>query len=421
MTPVSLPTESFYVSVDEKVLHWAMARIEEQFRDLLENGTQARGIPPSVYAAGQHLNPYSLNQRGFYGTAAALLVMSRSRPSPNRIGIIEGLIKYVSDRPGIEQALLSTEEDQAMLSARLILDWKMAFKCADLLHALAATPAAVAGREILLQRILQRFSMGRRKAGGWAVDLDPDRERDPLATASVVRSLNAAGLAVESADLGLVRSDALAVGQVSPYVRCFCLLVLLEVAGNDDSTSKIWSDLLDTLRPELHQRTEANYEFTVGNRQYYVRVPWQLYLIASAARCKPSSLIFTSDVRRALLDCVQAIDSPEGYVYTAFGHMKSTRTYSILMDTLWCVSSQLHTSKILARMSLVGNWAIRILYARASAWLALFAALALAGVGLYAWLSASSSLFDAVGPELAAAVLLAIISFLLSRVRTRKR
>jgi hypothetical protein len=150
-------------------------------------------------------------------------------------------------------------------------------------------------------------------------------------------------------------------------------------------------------------------------------VPWQLYLIASAARCKPTSLIFTSDVRRALLDCVQAVDSPEGYVYTAFGHMKSTRTYSILMDTLWHVSGQLHTSKILARMSLVANWAIRILYARASAWLALFAAVALAGVGLYAWLSASSSRFDAVGPELAAAVLLGVISFLLSRVRMRKR
>lgn len=421
MTPVALPTESFYVSVDEKVLHWAMTRIEEQFRDLLENGAQAQGIPSSVYAAGQHLNPYSLNQRGFYGTAAALLVMSRSRPSSNRIGIIEGLIKYVSDRPGIEQTLMSTEEDQAMLPARLILDWKMAFKCADLLYALAATPPAAAGREILLQRILQRFSAGRRKTGGWAVDLDPDRDRDPLATASVVRSLNAAGLAVEPADVDLVRSDALAVGQVSPYVRCFCLLVLLEVAGNDDSTSKVWNDLLDTLRSELHDRTEANYEFTVGNRQYYVRVPWQLYLIASAARCKPTSLIFTSDVRRALLDCVQAVDSPEGYVYTAFGHMKSTRTYSILMDTLWHVSGQLHTSKILARMSLVANWAIRILYARASAWLALFAALALAGVGLYAWLSASSSRFDAVGPELAAAVLLGVISFLLSRVRMRKR
>ncbi len=421
MTPVSLPTENFYVSVDEKVLSWAMSRIEEQFRDLLDNGTQAAGIPLGVYAAGQHLNPYSLNQRGFYGTAAALLVMSRSRPSPNRIGIIEGLIKYINDRPALEQGLLDTEEDQAMLPARLILDWKTAFKCADLLYALAATPPAVAGRETLLQNVLRRLEDGRRKTGGWSVDLDPSRDRDPLATASVIRGLHAAGVSVEPSDIDLVRQDAMTVGRVSPYVRCVCLLVLLEVNESDDSTVKIWNDLLDVLRPELHERTEANYEFTVGNRQYYVRVPWQLYLIASASICKPMSLIYTSDVRRALLDCVQAVDSSDGYVYTAFGHMKSTRTYSILMDTLWRVSKQLQTSKFLARTSLTANWAIRILYAQISARIALLAALGLAGLAAYAWLSESNSRLSAIGPELAAAVLLGLISFLLSRVRSRRK
>ena len=421
MTPVALPSERFYVSVDEKVLLWGMARIEEQFRDLLENGAQAEGVPPGVYAAGQHLNPYSLNQRGFYGTAAALLVMSRSLPSANRIGIIEGLIKYINDRPHIEQGLANTAEDRAMLPARLILDWKMAFKCADLLYALAATPAAVAGRETLLQSLLGRLHSGHRAAGGWAVDLDASRDRDPLATASVVRGLNAAGLPIDATDLDLVRADASAVGSASPYVRCFCLLVLLEVNGSDEVARGIFDALLDTLKPELHEPTEANYEFTVGNRQYYVRVPWQLYLIAGAALCKPTTLLFTPDVRRALLGCVQAVDSPDGYVYTAFGHMKSTRTYSVLMDTLWRVRSQLHTSKAVARVSSVANWTIRVLYARFSAWIALLAGVALAGVGLYAWLGRSDSRFGAVGPELVAAVLLAVISFLLSRVRTRRR
>jgi hypothetical protein len=306
------------------------------------------GIPQGFYAAGQHLNPYSLNQRGFYGTAAALLAMRRSRPSPNRIGIIEGLIKYINDRPALEQGLADTEEDQAMLPARLILDWKVAFKCADLLYALAATPPAVAGRETLLQDVLGRLHAGHRKAGGWAVDLAPGRDRDPLATACVIRSLHAAGVNVEPSDLDLVRSDAMTVGSASPYVRCLSLLVLLEAGGGDDNTTKIWDDLLDTLRSELHDRTEANYEFTIGNRQYYVRVPWQLYLIASASICKPTSLIFTSDVRRALLDCVQG-------------------------SIPWRATSE------------------------------------------------SSSRLNAVGPELAAAVLLGVISLLLGRVRTRKK
>ncbi len=421
MRPVALPTENFYVSVNEKVLQWAMTRIEEQFRDLLENGTQAAGMPEGIYAAGQHLNPYSLNQRGFYGTSAALLVMSRTRPSPNRIGIIEGLIKYVADRETIEHDVPSTEEDQAMLPARLFLDWNIAFKCADLLYALAAAPAAAAGREALLKKVLGILVAARRQAGGWAVDLDPVHDRDPLATASIVRGLHAAGVAVDSADLDLVRKDAAEPGSVSPYVRCFCLLVMAEIGDGDDKALKIWRELFDILRHELHERTEANYEFVIRNRQYWVRVPWQLYLIASTAHCKPASLIFAPDIRRALLDCLQAVDSPEGYVYTAFGHMKSTRTYGILMDTLWIVRSRLHTTRILSRLSLMANWTIRIVYARSSMWLALSAAFGLTGFGLYVWISGSAGRVAEVGPELAAAALLGIISFLLSRERSRRR
>ena len=177
-----------------------------------------------------------MNQRGFYGTAAALLAMTEPAVT-EPIGIIEGLIKYINDRQALEQGLADTEEDRAMLPARLILDWKMAFKCAELLYALAATPRAVAGRETLLQDVLGRLHAGHRKAGGWAVDLDPGRDRDPLATACVIRSLNAAGVNVEPSDLDFVRGDAMTVGSASPYVRCLCLLVLLKVGGGDDHTA----------------------------------------------------------------------------------------------------------------------------------------------------------------------------------------
>ena len=102
MAPVLLPSPSYFVSVDGLALRTGMARIEEQFRDLLENGNQAQGLPGGMYAAGQHLNPYSMNQRGLYGTAAALLVLGRSQPSPRQIALIEGLIRYISERPTLE-------------------------------------------------------------------------------------------------------------------------------------------------------------------------------------------------------------------------------------------------------------------------------------------------------------------------------
>lgn len=421
MEPVLLPSSSFYVTVDRAVVQWAMDRIEEQFRDLLENGAQSQGIPQGVYAAGQHLNPYSLNQRGLYGSAGALLVLGRSRPSARRIEFIEGLIKYVNERPAVEESLVRTEEDAAWLTARVAREGKTTFKVAELLYALSAAPPAAAGRETLLRNLLESIRQGHRPGGGWSVDLDPANERDALATASVIRSLHWAGIAVEETDLKVTRKDASDTQSVSPYVRTFCLLVLLEVEGVREDAVKLWNELLDALRPELHDRTEANYEFRLGNRQHYVRIPWQLYLISGAALCRPASIIFESDIRHTLLDAIQAVGKNEGYTYPAFGHMKSTRTYSILMDTLWLVSAKLTGSRYIARASTIANWGIRIAYSKSATIFALIAAFALIGFALYSWATGSDGQLSAVGPEVAAAILLGILSFLLSALRTRRR
>lgn len=421
MDPVLLPTSNFYVTVDRQVLQWAMGRIEQQFRDLLENGAQARGVPAGIYAAGQHLNPYSANQRGLFGTAAALLVLGRSRPSSRRLEFIEGLIKYVNERPVVEKAMVRSEEDEAWLTTRLLSEGRAAFKVAELLYALSAAPPAAVGRETLLTSLLERIKEGHRASGGWAVDLDPVQAPDPLATASVVRGLHAAGIAVDDVDLKIVQKDAFDSLFVSPYVRIFCLLVLFEVQGVQDETSKVWNTLFESLQPELHDRTEANYEFRLGNRQEYVRIPWQLYLISGAALCRPSSLIFESGIRRALLDAIQAVATNAGYIYPAFGHMKSTRTYSILMDTLWRVQDKLTTSRYIARLSSIANIGIRLVYSRAVMSLAVLAALALIGLALYSWATKSSDIWSAVGPEILSAVLLGVLSFLLSRIRAGRR
>jgi hypothetical protein len=218
MRPILLPSTNYYISADSRVLKEAMLRIEEQFRDLIEDGAQAQGLPAGMYAAGQHLNPYSMNQRGLYGTAAALLVLARSRPSPERIKLIEGLIRYINARPNIELVLLAAEEDRADLQGRLARDGRTAFKSAELLYALAAAPPAVAGREALLQRLLDQLRTARRPGGGWSVDLDPARDRDALATASVLRSLNSAGVPPNDVDVQFVRRDAADARSISPYV-----------------------------------------------------------------------------------------------------------------------------------------------------------------------------------------------------------
>jgi hypothetical protein len=419
MQPVLLPSSNVYITVDYEALQWAMDRINANFLDLLENGAQALGIPEETYAAGQHLNPYSLNQRGLYGTAAALLVLGRSRPASRRIQFVEGLIRYVSQRATIEETLLHSEEDRAWLTTRLLKERRSTFKCAELLYSLAAAPPATAGRETLMRSLLDRLHAGHREGGGWAAELNSARDRDALATASVVRALSAAGMAVDDVDIASVRQDSADSNSVSPYVRIFCILVLLEINNRDEAARKWWEEVFGLLRPELRDRIEADYEFTFGNRQEYIRILWQLYLISGAAICRPLSLIFESDIRKTLLDALRALDSAEGYIYHSFGHMKSTRTYSILMDTLWRVQVQFRATRYMAHVSSAANWGIRIIYSRAISLMALTASLGLVVWALYAWIAQDGPL-GVMGPEILSGVLLGVISYLLNRVRRRR-
>jgi hypothetical protein len=419
MAPVLLPSPSYFVSVDGLALRTGMAGIEEQFRDLLENGAQAQRLPDQTRAAGQHLIPHSANQRGLYGTAAAMLVLGRSPPFDRRIALIEGLIRYLERRPAIEADLLRGEADIADLPGRLIRDELTVFKTADLVYALSAAPAAAEGREALLRRLLDKLAVSRRESGGWSVDHNPAHDRDALATASVVRSQHAAGIPVDDVDLRLVEGDA-ADPRVPAYVRSLCVLVVAEVSGGQDAASP-WRELYEVLRPELRHRTESNYEFRIGQGLQYVRVPWQLYLIAGACLTRPASILLARDLRSRLLDCIRAVSSSEGYIYPASGQMKSTRTYAIAMDTLWRVQASLATSRYIAGLSVAANVVTRIIYSRAASALALLGALAFTGVALAEWITGSGLPWADLGPELAGAALLAVTGFLLRRLRRVRR
>ncbi|MCO6003394.1 hypothetical protein NE236_00180 [Actinoallomurus purpureus] len=419
MPAVRLPAETYFVSVDTPVLRGAMERIEEHFRDLLENGAQAAGLPEGCYAAGQYLIPHSINQRGLYGTSAAVLALARSARSPDRIRLIEGILRYIADRRSIEISLAQSGEEMSALTTRLAQEWRTAFKCADLLYALSAAPAVVNGREHLLNKVLARIQQARSATGGWAADLDSCGEVDPLATASIVRGLSAAGAPVDDTDLELVRRYAHDERNGSIYVRVFCLFALLETGDRGEELYALWKELLEKLTPRLRDRAEANYEFTLGNHYHYVRVPWQLYLLSCTSLLSPLRIVFNRHIRTVLLDSIAAVNSAEGYVYASSGHMRSTRTYSILMDTLWGLEHTLAASRYLASVSALANLSVRIVYSRTTTWLVLLVAAAVGGLSLWSWIFAQKFALSAVGPELFSTGMLAAVGLMLRRLRRR--
>lgn len=398
--------------LNQAALTEGMAAIQELFRDLVDNGRQAVGLPAGQYAAGQYLNPDSINQRGLFGTSAALLVFSRSSPSPDRTRHIDGILRYLSERNDTERRLARTEDEQSALAARLATEWQTAFKCADLLYALSAAPAAARGREELITKMVTHIDAARRPEGGWAADLNPAGPADVAATAAVTRARNAAGLPADRHDIDLIRKTAHDDGAEVP-VRVLCLLVLLELPGDPYGDTPLLQRFLAELKPG--ERTEVDHDYILANHYHYVRIPWKLYLLCCVARCNPTAFLLNQDVRAVLRDALNALNTPEGYVFTGRGRRRSTRTYAILMDTLWHVRDALGGTRALAAPFRL----LRRVSARWLSWAGLALALGIAGVSLWWWLVGEDVPLESVGGELVAAGLLAFLALVLGRIRGR--
>jgi hypothetical protein len=116
----------------------------------------------------------------------------------------------------------------------------------------------------------------------------------------------------------------------NPYVKCFVLLVLatIDLKSHRTIVHAEAKKLEKALRDQLDRPSEANYEYTMGNRQYYVRVPWQLYLVELMLRLHPSTIFFYAIWQKGLLLIAGAINSPEGFAYASSGLAQYCRYHS---------------------------------------------------------------------------------------------
>lgn len=289
MTQFALSTRRTYACVDLAVLDESVEAVKTKFRTLLQVGAQLNDLPVDMKAAGQYLNNYGFAQRGLFGTAAAIRSISADPLHSSDVATVEALVRYVASRDSIELSAATDPLD--VVRSRLAVEKADAFKTADIVYSLAACPSAVSGRETLLTSLLSRLKSGRLPGGGWAVDLSPSGEFDLLATAHVMRALHRAGVQPDSVDARMLRQNCFvkqAIGGQA-YVQCFTLLVLLQIdlRGVRHEARRAFRGLLSSLGKALDVQSEANYEYTIGSRPYYVRIPWQLHLIEACARLYP--------------------------------------------------------------------------------------------------------------------------------------
>ena len=143
---------------DVRLIDECISRVRDRFELLLTRGSQVACLPTGTLAAGQYLDQLQFVQRGLFGTAAALLVFSRSAPDTDRLRVIDALIQYLLERPAIEESLADADE-LPVVRARLGVEACDTFKTADVVYALSMAPPAAAGRDRLIGRLLARITL----------------------------------------------------------------------------------------------------------------------------------------------------------------------------------------------------------------------------------------------------------------------
>ncbi|MCA1706967.1 MAG: hypothetical protein LC808_28355 [Actinobacteria bacterium] len=320
--------------------------IAERFRDVLLTGAQSKDLPPGHYSCGQYLDQKSNTHRGFHGSVAALRVLSESARSDNA-PLVQGLILH------LEEVLRPPARDTALpgMEARQLgrFNREDVIKQAELLDALRVVPPAWQQTEAFTSEVCQHLLSHRAAGGiGWSYFTDDSKPPAPLPTAFAVAALASYGHNV-SADVAYLTDETRtepAEPQSDVFVQIACLYFLSGLPASIRPRSDV---LLDTYQRAwtyvevlLDFDLEANIEYArpdqrlAGTRErgqhFYVRVPWQLYLIGAAVSLGRPFRKYR--IHRRLRSVLAEAGSERGFYYPHSGRRLSSRTYGILFEVV---------------------------------------------------------------------------------------
>lgn len=381
-------------------------------------GPQLNGLTDKA-ACGQFLDDTTSTQRGLHGTAAAIRVLAEDGRAESRV-LIPKLIGYAEDRKRVELPEAGSDYP-ASLKERLERDEANVIKISETLFALKFVDAAVCDTEALKKQLAEALLNGRINATGWGYFLDRKAgEPQLLPTAYAVCALADYGYDVRESLKYLLDSlikkptNGSARG-ADISVRVFCLYVLSFIRDSDnrdytDQLPRIFSSMWRRLEPLLDSDIEQNIEYSRDREHYYVRVPWQLYLLALSAKLAPKRRFASRATQRRLKAIINAVNSPEGFTYPHSGFRVSSRTNAVLYDVFSTIEKQLER---IWQALLVPAQAIDLirtfLSSRWVRFVAAMVAVTVIAISLYSWYMRGGHIGE-LAPEFLAALFLLLIT-----------
>lgn len=327
-----------------------------------------KAVDSGASAAGQHL-PGRTPQRGLHGTAAAIKVLAQATESATAPTLTRELLHYVTNRLDIEAKV----KPVYIAPNHIRQDDANVIKISEVLFALSFVATGKAPREALAHTLADRLVNGRSSQAGWSYLLSvPSTSTAILPTAHAVLALAAHGYIVDG-DLAYLRTHLRqskgSTSQTDISVQVMALYVLAFASKREDEKElaswfrRLWTKL----SPLLAQDLEANIEYEVGNSVNYVRVPWQLYLLACASRISPYVCFASGVAQRRMASILESVSKGSGLIYPHSGSDPSTRTNGIVYEVLGRIQVEMDRRRLplrpfgaldKGRVALTSKWVI---------------------------------------------------------------
>lgn len=305
-------------------------------------GKQTKDLPSEFAACGQFVagSAKDIPQRGLHGVAAALRVLGPC-PSPECRAIVSRIVSYCEGCFGVNPALKLDPDFQVTDP-----DKKNVIKLGELLYGLSFVTTAQAPARQLAEHIAGLLMHSQIDGKGWGYFLG-EQKVDLLPTAYAVRGLGHNGFDVAAPrkflldSLAAPRHSKISPADLTTIVACtYCLTFWRNQPDStqDSTLEKAFLDVWASLEPLMEEDIEQNLEYW-GTTTYYVRIPWQLYLLALAAEYNQWRFAgFRS--QRCLNRAINAIRT-DSFRYPYSGTQLSSRTNSIAYEVLTAIRERI--------------------------------------------------------------------------------
>jgi hypothetical protein len=317
----------------------------------LEHGQQSKivqKVSADLYSLGQFINSNERSQRGIHGSASGLRVLAED--DANKTYII-GLVSYLKNRASIEQQIQTDQEK--INDDKIIRDSNNIIKLSEALHSLSFVKSGHVGTDDYKRELANKINQGKLSIHGkegWDFFNDGHQNKiEILPSSFAILALAKYGASIDIARITIlekVESEVIENPLVLAEIT-FCLYSLILSSNNLDSEKKRFKSLLTKIWKSpycsLQDDYEQNIEYWYNSQNNYIRIPWQIFLIAICSKLSKWKF-YTIGIQSRLKSIVSMSQGERGFIYKYSGNNTSTRTNAIVFDTLTFIKANLNTT-----------------------------------------------------------------------------